>query len=182
MVMNQDSKQALRALMKQRAKAFGQDREAEASALIMKRLEQVPEFAAARTVLMYMSIPGEVQTAGFIAQCPKRIAIPLVSGDELELRLYDPALLVPGYRGILEPSPQAARVDPSEIDFAVIPGVAFERKDGKVWRMGRGKGFYDRLLPRLHCPVWAAAFAYRLVSGLPLDPWDAPLDGIVTEI
>ena len=41
--------------------------------------------------------------------------------------------------------------------------------------MGRGKGFYDRLLPQLKCPVAALAFPFRLLESIPLDDWDVPV-------
>jgi len=123
----------------------------------------------------------------------------------LELRKYDPRWLVSGYRGIEEPSVDAPLVVPSDIDLALIPGVAFARwitsgnsvaredsdvisretaitGNSDVWRLGRGGGFYDRLLPRLTCPTVGICFSYRVLDTLPLDPWDAPLTHLVTNI
>lgn len=143
----------------------------------------------------------------------------------LELRKYDPRWLVSGYRGIEEPSVDAPLVAPSDIDLALIPGVAFARgvdsgnlasrddfargvdsgsvadgdvfargdsgdishgaadtRNSDVWRLGRGGGFYDRLLPRLTCPTIGICFSYRVLDALPLDPWDVPLTHLVTNI
>ena len=170
------TKNDIRALMRSREKEFsgGQSESAE----IWAKVESLPVFGEARTVLVYMAIPGEVPTSGFIEKWrgSKRIAIPLVEGDNLILCEYDPAHLKAGYKGIPEPDETAERISPEEIDLALVPGVAFAIKDGKMWRMGRGKGFYDRLLPRLRCPKAGIFFSYRLVDSLPLDPWDQPLD------
>ena len=181
-------KAKIRSLMREREKSFSRDILVTKSEKIMRGVESLPQFLEARTVLLYMSIPGEVETAEFIRRWAdkKRIAIPLVKGAELELRLYDPAKLIQGYHGIQEPSSETEIIAPDEVDFALVPGVAFEQeKDDdsaseKVWRLGRGKGFYDRLIPRLSCPVFGIAFGFRLIDSLPRDPWDAPLDGIVT--
>ena len=176
------TKQQIRALMKEREKALGAEDSARMSDRVMEKIESLPEFAAAGTVLVYMSLPGEVETGGFIGRWAKakRLAIPLVCGSTLELRLYDPAKLAPGYCGILEPSQDSPIIAPGEVDLAIVPGVAFEQAaDGKVLRLGRGKGFYDSLLPALRCPVYGAAFGFRMVTGLPADPWDAALDGVV---
>lgn len=170
------TKKEIRSEMKIREAAF-RDAELETPA-VWARIERLPEFRGARTILAYMDIPGEVPTREFIDKWRggKRIAIPLVAGDSLELYEYDPARLKEGYRGILEPSADAVPVDPSEIDLALVPGEAFCRKDGRLWRLGRGKGFYDRLLARLDCPSAGIFFSFRLLPDLPLDPWDLPLN------
>lgn len=169
------TKKEIRVEMKRRESTF-RDADIE-TPVIWNRIEELPEFRDARTVLAYMAIPGEVPTRGFIDKWrgEKRIAIPLVVGDTLELYEYDPSHLVEGYKGILEPSADAKPVDPSEIDLVLVPGVAFCRKDGRLWRLGRGKGFYDRLLGRLTCPSAGIFFSFRLLPDLPLDPWDLPL-------
>lgn len=145
---------------------------------VMDRVESLPEFREADTVLLYHAMEDEVQTAFFIDRWygRKRIVLPLVSGDDLLLKEYDPSKLRPGYRGIPEPDPECTDVDPSEIGFAVIPGVAFDRDFN---RMGRGKGFYDRLLPRLSCPKYGVAFPCQIVGSVPVEPFDKKLDGVV---
>lgn len=149
------------------------------SARILGRIEALPEFASARTVLVYSAIPGEVLTDGFL-RCwhgRKRLVLPRVCGDDLELCEYDPAHLAPGYRGILEPSADAVAVGADEIDFALVPGVAFARRpDGRLSRLGRGKGYYDRLLPHLKCKKAGVFFDFRLVDEIPTDDWDVPID------
>ena len=177
------TKQQIRALMREREKQLTPAELSSRSEEIMRRFESLPEFLHARTVLLYVSIPGEVETLDFIGKWAgsKRIALPLVKGEELELRLYRPDGLTAGYRGIPEPSSSCPVIDPAEIDLAIVPGTAFQADGEKVWRLGRGKGFYDRLLPHLSCPLYAAAFHFRLVGNLPVDAWDIPLDGICTE-
>ena len=178
-----ESKKLLRAHMREIEKAFlASGKASRETSAVLSALERDSRFVSAGCVLMYMSIPGEVETADFIARWhgSKRIVIPRVVGEELELFEYDPDRLVPGYLGILEPSDDAVRVDPSEIDLAVIPGVAFSRlPDGRVLRMGHGKGFYDRLLPQLSCPKLGICFGFRVLSEIPSDAWDVPLDGLL---
>ncbi len=144
---------------------------------IWERVENLESFRKAGTVLSYMDIPGEVPTVVFMDKWrgSKRFAIPLVVGNELEFYEYDPKRLRAGYRGIPEPSPDARPVSAGEVDFALIPGVAFAFRNGRLWRMGRGKGFYDRTLPRLNCPKWGIFYSFRLLDEIPLDSWDQPL-------
>lgn len=178
------NKKELRSLMRRRAAGMAPEEEMRLSQSIWQQVETLEEFTAARCILTYMSLPGEVLSQPFIEKWArvKRFAIPLVCGEgRLSLRQYDPSRLQEGYRGILEPSPEAIIIRPDEIDFAIVPGVAFAAGKGGVIRLGRGGGYYDRLLPLLHCPKFGVAYSFRLLESLPSDPWDATLDGVVTE-
>lgn len=148
--------------------------------LYWRTVEHLPAFVSANTILAYMSIPGEVPTADILSSwaSSKRIAIPRVCGDILELREYSPISLESGYRGIMEPAPGSPIIDPEDIDLALVPGVAFSRMDGKIRRMGRGGGFYDRLLPSLRAYKLGVCFDFRVLESIPTDPWDAELDDI----
>ena len=138
-------------------------------------VERCEAFKAAGRVLLYHSLPDEVPTAEFIRKWHgvKQIVLPLVVGDSLVLKEYDPAKMREGYRGIMEPCPDARDIDPLEIDFAIIPGVAF---DAEGHRLGRGKGFYDRLLPRLRCPKAGVAFNCQMFSDIPVESHDRSVD------
>lgn len=142
---------------------------------LWEAVEKCEAFSQARCILLYHSLPDEVPTAGFLARWhgQKRIALPLVIGDSLILKEYDPSLIREGYRGIMEPCEAAPDILPSEIDFAIIPGVAF---DESGHRLGRGKGFYDRLLPLLSCPKAGVAFRSQMVESVPCEEHDAPVD------
>ena len=142
---------------------------------LWEQVEALDEFGRAGTILIYMALPDEVPTTAFIEKWrgEKRFVIPRVKGEGLELKVYDPEAIQSGYRGIPEPSDKAEDVSPSEIDLALIPGVAFDREGH---RMGRGKGFYDRFLPSIHCPSVAICQAWRIVGNVPTDPWDKTVD------
>ena len=147
---------------------------------LWQAVEALPEFIAASTVLIYWSMPSEVPTQAFIGRwcAGKRFVLPLVAGGSLVLKEYVPGRLEAGYRGIMEPTSEAPEVCPEDIDFAIVPGVAFDRN---CMRMGRGKGFYDRLIPHLKCPLAGVCFPSQLFDRIPVDPWDRQLDMVVTE-
>ena len=149
---------------------------------IFRQVEALPEFRTARTILAYMSLPGEAQTPAAIKRWAesRRIAIPRVEGEQLRLCLYEKDKLVSGYKGILEPSANAAIISAEEVDLAIIPGVAFERRGEGIVRLVHGKGFYDRLLPQLSCKKIGVGFSFRLTEGIPSDPWDVLLDDLIT--
>jgi len=144
-----------------------------------------PSFQASRTVLLYAALPDEMPTRGLIEAVlesktanglKRRVVLPVVVGDALVLREYIQGKTVAGYRGIEEPSPECPEVCPTEIDLAVIPGVAFTL-DGR--RLGRGKGYYDRLLPLLKCRKIGLCFECQIVPDLPCDPWDIKMDEVI---
>ena len=175
-----EAKKILRREIRARKAEMAGDQKASAAAVIASRIEALPEFAAAHTVLAYCSMPDEAGTEVLIARMygQKRIVLPVVRGDILELRLYEPSKLNTGYKGIPEPSDEADVISPDDIDLAIIPGMAF---DYEGHRLGRGGGFYDRLIPLLHCPLVGICFSCQLVPDVPVEPFDRSLDIIISE-
>jgi 5-formyltetrahydrofolate cyclo-ligase len=150
----------------------------------------LPEYQAARTVLFYLDVRAEVRTRHYLPTAlghGKKIVVPYcVAGEELELfHLESMKELVVGMYKILEPRPElreasAKRVDVRELDVVMVPGVAFDRRGG---RMGHGKGYYDKLLEhaRPGTPLVALAFECQLFADLPMQPHDVFMDKIITE-
>lgn len=169
-------KQALRKQMEVLRSSTTQSQAAESEA-IAKAIMQLPQWQDAKTVLLYNSINAEVDTSLLLSAQGKRILLPVVEGDSLVLREYRKDSLVPGYKGIMEPSSDCPSADPAMVDLALVPGVAFDRR---YHRLGRGKGFYDRLLPLLSCPVIGMGFSWQVVDSVPVESHDILLSGVVT--
>ena len=95
----------------------------------------------------------------------------------MELRRYTgPADLALGAYNIMEPTGELF-VDYASIDLAVIPGVAFDREGN---RMGRGKGYYDRLLPKLRSTYKIGiCLPFQLVERVPTDEHDVKMDEVI---
>ena len=106
--------------------------------------------------------------------------MPVVIGDDLELRVYtSPADLAIGAYGIEEPT-GALFTDYATIDLVIVPGVAFDR-DGN--RLGRGKGYYDRLLPRIPSAYKVGiCFPFQIVEEVPAEPFDIRMDEIMESL
>ena len=141
----------------------------------MCRLESHALFRAAHTVLLYSSLPDEVDTHTFIRRWEgrKRILLPVVVSDsKLELRVYTGSSnMRRGAFNIDEPA-GAAFTDYGSIDLAVIPGVAFDRHGN---RLGRGRGYYDRLLARLGrvgVPTIGVCFDFQKLDAIPAETHD----------
>jgi 5-formyltetrahydrofolate cyclo-ligase len=140
-----------------------------------------PAWARAGCVLVYLATPREVQTDAIIAACAhRRLCAPAVVGRELVLRrLVAGAPLAVGALGIREPDPGAEVVAPEEVDLALVPGVAFDRAGH---RLGRGGGYYDRLLPRLTgARTCGLAFREQVMAALQPAPWDVAVHYVCTE-
>ena len=150
------------------------------SAEILAALEAHPAFRAANTILLYHSLKDEVDTHAFIRKWSdkKRVLLPVVVGDDLELRIYSgPEDMATGSYGIEEPTGELF-TDYAAIDFIAVPGVAFDAKGN---RLGRGKGYYDRLLPRIPSAFKAGiCFPFQLVEEVPAEPYDIRMDIIIT--
>jgi 5-formyltetrahydrofolate cyclo-ligase len=174
-----EEKQALRQRIAQAKRNHTPEERAERSALLWPQLVRTPQFAGARTVLLYYSLPDEVCTHAFVEECRevwgKQVLLPVVVGDDLELRIYEgKESLRPGAFHILEPTGPVF-TDYAAIQLAVIPGVSF---DAQGHRLGRGRGYYDRLLPRLACPTFGVCFAYQMSEAIPVEPHDRKIDEV----
>lgn len=146
---------------------------------ILKKLEEIPAFQLSKTILLYHSLKDEVNTHLFIEKWSayKTIVLPVVKGDELDLRYYTSSQETTiGSFGITEPQGPLLR-NYDEIDLAIIPGVAFDLNNH---RLGRGKGFYDRLLPQIKATKIGICFPFQLVSEIPTEANDIDMDLVLT--
>jgi 5-formyltetrahydrofolate cyclo-ligase len=147
-------------------------------------------WAGARTVALYMPIRGETPTDMLFRQAlaeGKNVVLPRCLPGGRGLMEFapcpDPAELVPGVFGILEPPPARAPADFSGggPELLVAPALAC---DFQGYRLGYGGGFYDRLLAglgRQSAPRIGLIYAFQLVPRLPADVWDMRLHGVCTE-
>lgn len=175
-------KQEIRKQVRQLKKEVPLEEKKRRSAPVMDKVAQLPQFRSARTVLLYWSMDDEVYTHEFVRQWydKKRILLPCVDGDNLLLRQYTgPDSMQPGPQfGIPEPVGRLF-TELDKIDMIVVPGVAFDRNRN---RMGRGRGFYDRLLKSTpNATKVGVAFSFQLFDSIPVEPFDVPMDQVVSE-
>jgi len=104
------------------------------------------------------------------------------TGDTLTFRqVMADSDLTPGWRGLLEPSPEASPLGPEAFAIVLVPGLAFDPFGGRV---GQGGGHYDRFLsklPRAALRV-GVGFACQVLPRVPTDAWDEALDVIITDV
>ncbi len=151
-----------------------------------KKLTSLPEFQQASTVMLYLSLPDEVQTAAAALaawQRGKTVAVPKVYWEHrrimpMEIQSLETGLVTTQH-GIPEPAEE--RPIPLEmIDLIVVPGLAFDAQGN---RLGRGGGFYDRFLcqPGNQAVTCGLAFHEQIVDELPVEAHDRVIDLLVTD-
>lgn len=152
------------------------------SAPILAKVESLAAFQQAKTILMYWSMEDEVQTHDFVNRWykEKTILLPCVDGDDLRLRQYSgPECLIEGEQfGIGEPTgPEYTELD--KVEMIIVPGVAFDSQNN---RMGRGRGFYDRLLKSTpNAYKVGVAFDFQMVENVPTEPFDVAMNTVISE-
>ena len=153
------------------------------SLLACSKLNEHPRITAAKTVLLYCPLPDEVDVRpllDMLVQQGKQVILPkVVSESDLTLHPYKSNDdLEPGAFGIMEPtSTELSQGDIEDTAVAIIPGMAF---DTKGHRLGRGKGYYDRLLSRLpHIYKIGICFYFQLMESIPTDRHDIVMDEII---
>ena len=172
-------KKALRREVKERIAKLNPDEKKCLSEAILFKIEQLSEFKTAKNILLFRSLPDEVITHAFFdkwSNC-KCLLLPVINGNELELRYYEGnEYLKTGPFGIQEPQGKLF-TEWNKIDMILVPGVAFDRDQN---RLGRGKGYYDKLLPKLSGIKIGICFPCQLVDHVPCQEWDVKMDKIIS--
>jgi 5-formyltetrahydrofolate cyclo-ligase len=150
------------------------------SELVQGHIVKSIEFQAAKIVGTYFATGSEVNTHLLIGEAKrlgKAVALPRIEGDMITFyEVSSTDKLIPGGFGIMEP-PSTRPVH--RMDVLAVPGIAFDKKG---YRLGYGKGYYDRYLsekkPQLTIGL---AYNFQLLESLPHDMHDARMDAVATE-
>lgn len=180
------TKVELRQQMKERLTALTAAQVCVNSAAVWERLSVMPEVASAGCLLAYVSKAHEIDTHGLIQQLlaiGKYVCVPSFDGTSRHYRaskLRDfHADLGKGKFGILEPKGEAVCiVRADKLDAVLLPGLAFDVHGNRV---GRGLGFFDRLIMEASGIKIALAHDFQVLNEVPADAHDVCVDFIVTE-
>lgn len=177
-------KRALRAELRSRLSRVTPEERERDSESIRRRLANSPEWAAAGTVMAFLAMPSEpdltpalraVQAAGRTVALPRWEA---GTGCYRPARVDSFDHLVPGPLGILEPKPSSPWLTFEQLDLVLVPGLAFDRR-GR--RLGRGRGYFDRLLAGARqARYWGVAFDLQVIADVPAEPHDIDVHCLVT--
>lgn len=163
---------ANKALLTNEDKAIAADK-------VFDQLEKLAAFIMSNRILMYHSLPDELSTIKFIKKWDKRKSffLPRVNGLNLEILPFDQSKLSLGAFQIEEPQGDDT-TDISSIEMIVVPAVAYDRNCNRV---GRGKGYYDRLLAGSKALRVGIAYDFQVVDDIETDEYDVPVDILITE-
>ena len=160
----------------------------EKTSAIQNRLFEFANFLESKIALLYVSQNLEVPTNSIIKKSytyNKIVVLPAFDPESFNMTLMKvdstEQELIPGPRGILEPDTAKCKVVPMDrIDIAIIPGLAFDEKGGRI---GSGTGYYDRLIPRLAITTRKVALTFeeQIVPQIPMESHDKYVDIIITD-
>lgn len=169
------TKRELRSLLRSRHEGMAV-RDAQSAALC-RHILQSPEYKSAHLIGGYMPLSREADVTPVLLdalQKGKRLALPLCGQPPcMTLRLIASLdELVPGAYGILEPDGASPVVSAAEVDLLLVP---LEGIDGEGFRLGKGGGYYDRLLADAEVTTIGCALSWQWTERVPRDSWDKPL-------
>jgi len=172
-------KKELRNLIKVKKKQYSLEQKKSKSSIIFNKLENLDIFKNSRIIMAYWSMSDEVFTHDFVLKWykEKQFILPVVKGDDLELRLFrGKEYMVKGESfGIEEPVGESfTRVE--DIDIVIVPGVAFDKENN---RLGRGKAYYDKLLIKSNALKLGVCFDFQYLNEVPTDGHDIKMDLIL---
>lgn len=183
-----EKKKELRRLVSSMKKAIPVNERKYRSEKVVERLKCMTKFRQARSIMLYWSLPDEVYTHELVLDCAasgKKVYLPVVDGDDLRIRRFTgmDTMKEGASFSIPEPSVDSEEVSIGDIDLVVVPGVAFDMRGG---RMGRGKGFYDRLFSGLSgirtSPYKVGiCFDFQIMDNVPMEAHDTLMDAVLSE-
>lgn len=175
-----EQKKQLRKQIKLIKKELSAEDSQNRSTLVFDEVEKMEQFQKSKNVLAFWSLPDEVCTHNFVTKWAKHknMLLPVMVGEGLEVRAFTGFEAMNGQNsfGVMEPT-TGRLVNPADVEFAIIPGVAFDHAGN---RLGRGKGFYDRLMPNLsNALTVGVCYAFQIVDSIPVAKFDIPVDIVI---
>lgn len=172
-------KEDIRIRIKTQKSILSEEEKLQAAKAAFEILERHASFIMAENILMYHSLSDELSTRAFIEKWSgrKHFFLPRVNGVNLEILPYDRSTLRLGAFHIEEPQGDET-TDIRDIELIIVPGVAYDR-DGN--RLGRGKGYYDRLLTSTKATKIGMAYDFQIVDEIDAEPHDVKMDFIITD-
>jgi 5-formyltetrahydrofolate cyclo-ligase len=177
--MNMNEKASIRERFLKKRARMSEALKRELSNSICKNILNFNPFKSAKTIAMYFPVRSEADVLSLTNEKGKYFAFPKVAEKDILFSHADyPDGFVIGSFGILVPA-SCDFIDPGKIDLFLVPGVVF---DERGYRLGYGKGFYDRFISK-HAPKNTVGVCYNdfLIKSLKVDPWDTRVNYMVTD-
>jgi 5-formyltetrahydrofolate cyclo-ligase len=176
--MTKNEKSIIRAKIEKIKKSYSDIEKREKSVKIFSKLEKLQVFIDAKYIFIYWSKDDEVKTQDFINKwCKtKSILLPVVENNHLIIRKYTNSKnMTTGAFNIKEPlGNNFDKID--KIDLAIIPGIAFDKKNN---RLGRGGGYYDKFLQNIETYKVGVCFDFQVLDNIPTESHDLLMNEII---
>ena len=183
-----EKKQGIRDNIAKRLEGLSDKELSKKTKQIKDNLFEFANFLEAKIVLLYVNNKTEVKSGNIIKRCfdhNKIVILPAfdIKKHKMKLMKVDDLDndLITGPRGILEPDINRCKIVPIDcIDLAIIPGVAFDEKGGRI---GTGEGYYDRFIPKLSITTRKVAISLecQIIQQVPVESHDKHVDIIITD-
>lgn len=185
---NRQTKSELRKLLRAARRNMPTPERSLAEHRICENLQRLPAFRRARTVAAFLAFDGEPSIGALFTDArsrDKRFVVPVIRSQQMSFApLQAHRRLSKNRYGIAEPS-HRDRVATANIDLVLVPLVGFDASGN---RLGMGGGYYDRYFSYLRSRtryqrprLLGVAFELQRTNALPVDSWDVPLWGIVSD-
>ena len=175
-----EKKKILRKIIKVRVSAISPEERKKREEILHNNLFSMPEFVAARTVMLFANLPDEIDTFSLIDKSiamGKKVFLPVINGDDMTACEFKGEYKIGKY-DIKEPlTPHSSLLTPHSIDFILVPGVAFSPNG---YRLGRGKGYYDKFLSK-QTDLFTVGVCFReqFFLDIPTEPHDIPMRKVI---
>lgn len=180
-----ERKKELRRKSMQFRAALSAEKKTELDKGILDGMLSLREYSTADVLYTFVSKPEEPDTIALIRAAlgaGKRVAVPRCIPETVGMEFYEIASLEelkPGTYGVLEPVPdRSCLVGTNGKAICVVPGLSY---DLRGFRLGYGKGYYDRFLTRFVGPTVGFCYSGCIYKTLPRGFYDRPVDILVTE-
>lgn len=175
-------KKEMRRLIRERKTQLSEEERRRESREVCRKVMATDKWQNAKTALLYWALKDETDVGKLIDDLYARggtVLLPTCVGDDLVLREYEgKEKMRTGAFNIAEPTGRVfEKKDYGKIDLVIVPGMAFDHKGG---RMGRGRGFYDRLLKDLpNCYKMGVCWSVQMVDEVVMEDEDVKMEEVV---
>ena len=183
-----EKKQAFREQITSSLDALPKETLEKKNMVVAEKLFNFANFLEAKIALLYLHNDWEINSESIIKRAlemQKIVVLPLISKDKPKVALYKIDVpgrdIIPDSEGHFMPDISRCKKVPIDcIDIAIIPGLAFDEKGGRI---GAGNGYYDHLIPRLPITTRKVAIALeeQVVALVPMESHDKYVDIIITD-
>lgn len=148
--------------------------------LIYQKVINNKDILSSKTLLIYISINSEVDTTKIINYFlnTKNIAVPkIIDNDMFFCYITNLNDLTPGKYNIPEPTNENIVTD-FDNAICIVPGICYDKKN---YRIGYGKGYYDRFLSKNKIKTIGLCYKECMIEKIDNDKYDYKIDEVITD-